>query len=319
MSVSKVCAAFAGAFAAVLAATPCKAQNNPISFEQVMTIGSEGSEPGQFKYIEDFALSKDGHLLVTDAAHAWVQAFDKRTGKFLSRFGGKGEGDHNLEKPEGIAVDAEGHIFVADYNTGYVKKYGPDHRWLLTFSEYGTEPGQTMKSEFMDIHGDRLYLPDAGNHRVNVFDLSGKFLFVFGGPGSALGQLNNPEAARFGPDGNLYVTDLRNDRLQVFDAVGKFLRSWGRSGEGPGEFKSPSGLAIDSQGKVYVAEIGNDRIQAFDKEGRFLAAFGNRGAGSGQFNNLHGLLIDRETDLIYVADTGNHRIQVFKILRSPGH
>ena len=50
------------------------AQDAKIQFEHVMNIGSEGNGEGQFKYVEDFAFSKDGHLLATDAAHAWVQA-----------------------------------------------------------------------------------------------------------------------------------------------------------------------------------------------------------------------------------------------------
>jgi DNA-binding beta-propeller fold protein YncE len=288
-----------------------------LTFEHVMTIGSEGFEEGQFKYVEDFAFSKDGHLLVTDAAHAWVQVFDKRTGKFLSRFGGQGEDDQHLEKPEGIAVDPDGHIFVADYNTGYIKKYSPSYQWLLTFSEYGSGPGQNIKSEFMDIRDGRLYMPDVGNDRVNVFDLSGKFLFDFGGLGTEAGKFKDPEAAKFGPDGNLYVTDLRNDRVQVFDAAGKFLRSWGQTGTGNGEFRSPSGLAIDRDGRVYVAEIGNNRIQVFDKDGKSLGAFGSKGSGPGQFDNLHGLAVDADTGLLYVADTGNHRVQVLRMARLP--
>lgn len=287
-------------------------------FEHVLTFGSEGTEEGQFKYVEDFAFTANGHLLATDAAHSWVQAFDKRSGQFVARFGGKGEDDHNLEKPEGIAVDPSGHIFVADYNTGFIKKYDPSYQWEMTFSEYGSGPGQNMKSEFMDIRDGRLYLPDAGNHRVNVFDVSGQFLFVFGGMGTDPGLFNVPEAAKFGPDGELYVTDLRNDRVQVFTAQGKFLRSWGHSGTGDGEFKSPSGLAIDGDGNVYVAEIGNNRIQMFDKDGNFLTKIGTKGNGIGQFSNLHGLAFDNDAGLLYVADTGNHRVQVFRLARVPG-
>jgi hypothetical protein len=58
-----------------------------VTFEYVTSIGSEGSGPGQFKYIEDFAFAKNGDLLVTDASHAWVQVFDKATGKYVARFG----------------------------------------------------------------------------------------------------------------------------------------------------------------------------------------------------------------------------------------
>ena len=123
--------------AAVVACLLPLGQANAMEFEHVMNIGTEGSGPGQFKYVEDFALSQDGHLLATDAAHAYVQVFDKKTGEFITRFGGKGDDDENLEKPEGISVAPDGRIFVADYATGDVKIYDKDYQWQMTFSEYG--------------------------------------------------------------------------------------------------------------------------------------------------------------------------------------
>jgi len=302
----------AALFATLAMAAMISAQAGEVKFEHVMTIGSEGTEEGQFKYVEDFAFTKDGLLLITDAARAWVQAFDKGTGKFIARFGGKGDEDHSLVKPEGIAVDADGNIFIADYNTGFIKRYDPSYKWTLTFSEYGSDKGQNIKSEFMDIRDGRLYLPEAGNHRVDVFDLNGKFLFDFGGQGAELGKMNNPESAKFASDGKLYVADLKNDRIQVFDKDGKVLKTWGQTGSGRGEFKSPAGIAIDREDNVYVTEIGNDRVQVFDKDGNFLSMWGKKGSAIGEFGNLHGIIVDKGTGLIYVADTANNRVQVFK-------
>jgi DNA-binding beta-propeller fold protein YncE len=296
---------------AVLAlAIPAQAQD--VKFEHVMNIGSEGTGEGQFKYVEDFSFSKGGHLLATDATHAWVQAFDKTTGKFITRFGGKGDDDKHLDKPEGIAVDLDGNVFIADYNTGFVKKYDASYKWLLTFSEYGSEKGQNIKSEFMDIRDGKLYMPEAGNHRVNVFDLNGKFLFDFGGLGAETGKFNVPESNRFSSEGKLYVADLKNDRIQVFTKDGKFLSTWGKTGSGPGEFKSPAGISFDKDDNLYVTEIGNDRVQVFNKDGKFLAMWGKKGSANGEFGNLHGITVDKATGLIYVADTANNRIQVFK-------
>ncbi|MDP6526464.1 MAG: response regulator [Kiritimatiellia bacterium] len=173
------------------------------TFEHVRNIGTKGRGPAQFMYVEDFAFDSQGRLLVTDAAHAWVQVFDKTTGKYISRFGGKGDEDDQLEKPEGIAVDPDGNVFVADYTTGYVKKYDKDFKWLTTFSDYGTQPGQNIKSEFISIYNGLLYLPEAGNHRVSVFDLVGNFKFLFGEFGTGEGQLNNPEAAKANSKGEI--------------------------------------------------------------------------------------------------------------------
>jgi DNA-binding beta-propeller fold protein YncE len=232
-----------------------------LRFEHVMNIGSEGSGPGQFKYVEDFAFTKDGHLLATDAANSNVQVFDKSTGKYMTQFAGKGDGDEHLEKPEGIAVDPDGNIFVADYTTGYVKIYDKNYKWKKTFSEYGAGPGQNIKSEFMDVYDGKLYMAKAGNHRVNVFDLQGNFLFMFGGSGTEPGKLNVAEASKVNSQGKVYVTDLKNDRIQVFNSDGTFIKLWGKTGSAPGDFKTPAGLAIDKHDNIYVTEIGNDRVE----------------------------------------------------------
>ncbi len=71
--------ALAATFGAVLMASiagPGYAQQTQtaavsnMTFEHVMNIGTQGTGEGQFKYVEDFALSIDGHLLASDAAHA---------------------------------------------------------------------------------------------------------------------------------------------------------------------------------------------------------------------------------------------------------
>jgi DNA-binding beta-propeller fold protein YncE len=283
-----------------------------LQFNHVMNIGSEGNGPGQFKYVEDFAFSKNGDLLATDAANSNIQVFDKTTGKYKSQFGGKGDGDEHFEKPEGIAVSPDGAIFVADYATGYVKKFDPNYKWVKTFSSFGEKPGENMKSEFMEVYEGLLYMAEAGNHRVNVFDLEGNFKFLFGGQGTEEGKMNNPEASKISSEGKVYVADLKNDRVQVFTKEGKFLKAWGKTGSGQGEFKTPSGLAIDKNDNIYVCEIGNDRVQVFDKEGKFLTMWGKKGAGNGEFGNLHGIIVDKGTGWVYVADSANNRIQVFK-------
>ena len=135
-----------------MASVAISGQAAELRFEHVMNIGSEGSGKGQFKYVEDFAFSKEGHLLVTDAANSNVQVFDKTTGQYVTQFAGKGDGDEHTEKPEGIAVGPDGTVYVADYTTGYVKMFDKNYKWIKTFSEYGTEPGQNIKSEFMDIY-----------------------------------------------------------------------------------------------------------------------------------------------------------------------
>jgi DNA-binding beta-propeller fold protein YncE len=74
-------------------------------------------------------------------------------------------------------------------------------------------------------------------------------------------------------------------------------------------------VAWDAQGNIYVADgqgdgIGNARVAKFDKDAHFIKSWGYRGTEPGQFNAVRGIAIDAK-GLVYVADGGNKRIQVF--------
>jgi DNA-binding beta-propeller fold protein YncE len=70
-------------------------------------------------------------------------------------------------------------------------------------------------------------------------------------------------------------------------------------------------VAWDAAGNIYVADgYGNARVAKFDKTGKFIKSWGSRGSETGQFNTVHGIAIDAQGN-VYVADSGNKRIQVF--------
>jgi len=95
-----------------------------------------------------------------------------------------------------------------------------------------------------------------------------------------------------------------------------FLIQWGGAGSQPGTFRGPDGVAIDDRGDVYVADTGNNRVEKFDPLGHFLAALGRHGGdgtpgkSDGEFTAPRGVAVDGQGDL-YVADTGNNRIEKF--------
>lgn len=86
---------------------------------------------------------------------------------------------------------------------------------------------------------------------------------------------------------------------------------WRSKGIGDGEFNGPAGLSIDRNDNIYVTDNNNNRIQVFTADGTFLTKFGSQGKAIGQFILPEGMGIYMKTALIYVADTGNYRIQVF--------
>jgi uncharacterized protein (TIGR03663 family) len=140
---------------------------------------------------------------------------------------------------------------------------------------------------------------------------------AFGNTGSGEGQFAAPRAIAAGPDGLLYVADSGNNRIQVLDAEGNFVRAWGSPGSEASQFQEPWGIAVSDAGRVYVSDTWNHRIQVFDLEGDFLFGWGQfmdtRGEPDGESEVFWGprdLALDAEGN-VYVADTGNKRIQKF--------
>jgi DNA-binding beta-propeller fold protein YncE len=248
----------------------------------------------------------DGWLLVADPGLQVVHVFNLKRATYAQAFelpGGR------LASPVGVALDPErGWIFVADsienqifvFDTGghYVGRFGVG---LLRVSGLA-----------WDRERHRLLAADTGHHRVVVYDADGKQAAVFGERGDGAGQFNFPTHVALAPDGTIYVSDALNFRVQAFDPDFKPLRQVGHLGEVVGSFSKPKGVAVDSGGRLYVVDGIYDVVQLFDPEGRLLMFFGGSGSQAGQFWLPAGIAVAGPD--IFVADTRNRRVQVFRLL-----
>ena len=147
---------------------------------------------------------------------------------------------------------------------------------------------------------------------------------VIWGEGAALGHFQMPRDIEVGPDGSIYVVDSGNDRIQKFAADGRFVAAWGKESSiddeagTPQGFFEPWGLAVASDGAIYVADTWNHRIQKLDSEGNLTSFWGLYGQygpddplGQSAFYGPRDAAIG-PGGRIYVADTGNKRVQVFE-------
>jgi len=131
------------------------------------------------------------------------------------------------------------------------------------------------------------------------------------------------------PQDNIWVTDKGSDVVVKFNPQGRISMVFGRkqeaSDDGTGPLKEPNpplppedglfrqvtDVAWDSAGNTYISDgYVNSRVAKVDKDGNWLMSWGEPGIKAGQFNTPHSLAIDA-LDNVYVADRGNHRIQVF--------
>jgi len=105
--------------------------------------------------------------------------------------------------------------------------------------------------------------------------------------------------------------DPYEDNMTVLAAA----RIIGDSGVEPGQLLQPRGLAAAPDGSLYVADAGNHRIQHFSAEGDLLQVWGSFSGEDGEpdpgtFNDPWGVTTDQD-GRVYIADTWNHRVQIF--------
>ena len=140
-----------------------------------------------------------------------------------------------------------------------------------------------------------------------------------------------PHGLHVDDDGNVWVTDSQGNEAgtkghQVikFSPEGEVLLTLGQAGQpgsGPGQLNEPCDVITAPNGDIFVSdghsgqspdppEGRTGRILKFDSEGNFIKEWGEIGFRPGQFRTPHALEFDSQGRL-YVADRGNHRIQVF--------
>jgi DNA-binding beta-propeller fold protein YncE len=164
----------------------------------------------------------------------------------------------------------------------------------------------------VDPRDGRVFVADTAAHRIVVFDAQGRQRREFGQRGGAPGEFNFPTHLALNGEGRLLVTDSLNFRVQEFDESGAPRRQFGRLGDRLGDFSKPKGVAVGRDGRIYIMESYFDHLLVFDPDGRLLLPIGGNGTAPGRFNLPAG--VAAHGDLVYVADSYNRRVQIFRAL-----
>jgi sugar lactone lactonase YvrE len=304
--------------------------------------GTSGSTDGigtaaSFHSPNGIAADGAGNFYVTDMNTNLIRKISS-TG-VVSTFAGSGAyGNANgvgtsasFRSPAGVAVDASGNVFVADWENHTIRKI-TSAGVVSTFAgsgSVGSADGTGTAASFnypFDIAIDAsgtLYVSDQGNHSIRKITTSGE-VTTLAGSGSAgyldangtAAQFNNPSGLTVDLFGDLLVADLSNNRIRkVSTSSGILVTTYSTN-----TFNQPSGVAFDGYGNLYITEQGGNRIQKLTAAGiaTSLAGSGVTGSADGlgilsSFNTPSRIVSDGTSGL-YVTDRINNKIRKITLI-----
>ena len=154
------------------------------------------------------------------AAKDGVYIFDNE-GKYIERWGQKGDKRVQFNFPNGIATDPDHEvIYVTDSLNRRLVALEPSGKVKWTLGAPDVEgqiisPLQLPRSVTVGPYG-LVLVSDTFSHRIDVFDKDGKLVSVFGERGTNDYELNFPEGMALTADRRLYIVDRGNNRLQAW-------------------------------------------------------------------------------------------------------
>ncbi|GAB5406282.1 MAG: NHL repeat-containing protein [Aureliella sp.] len=217
------------------------------------------------------AFAQDGSLLVADTHYFRMLVYSTEGKLDESRtIGGEhGDAPGQFHFVTDVVQDKRNHYFIGQYGQiDHIQEFSPDGEYLQTFGSQGSEPGQFSRPQCLTLAADgKLWVADACNHRVQIFDVSeskARLVDVWGRSGKKAGEIQYPYGLVFDSDGTILISEFGNHRVQRFDPDGNSLELWGASGSNPGQFDSPWALTLDSTRRLHVLDSLNHRVQSYD-------------------------------------------------------
>jgi DNA-binding beta-propeller fold protein YncE len=203
--------------------------------------------------------------------------------------------NHTIGETVGVSKNSKGHLFVYsrtgnggsarggtaaqlfefDENLKFVKQWGPDN--------YAASFAHSVRVDRLD----NVWMVDEGSSMIVKFDPQGNVKMTLGRKPEAIDYLE-----RF------VERDEKNTERYPVGAMGTFNRE--------------TDIAWDAQDNMYISDgYGNSRFVKIGKDGTWIKAVGTHGNGPDQFSTVHSIAVDKQAGLVYVADRGNQRIQVY--------
>ena len=249
-----------------------------------------------------------------------------------------------LAAPEGVAVDAQHNVYIADTGNHRIRKLTAATGMITTIAGTGTgsstgDGGQAAAATLFSpaslalTSSGLLYISERGGHRIRCITLSTGVITTVAGSGVAgyigdgasatAARLNAPNGIFVNATGELFIADTTNHRIRKVSAgiitTVAGTGTAGLSGDGgpatSAQLSSPYGVAITATGNLLIADTGNSRIRQMSGTtmttiaGTTSGFSGDGGtATAAKMTAPRRLLVLSNGDIL-ISDFGNHRVR----------
>jgi hypothetical protein len=285
--------------------------------------------------VDGLTVTPNGDLYISDAGNRRLRRVANDTG-FITTVLGNGTawfcGNSTprrgscIDTPQGIAVNAQGVVYISDSGNGRIRKVDPGSGLLTTiagsgaFAGHSGDGGPAINASFgaepqglaLDSLGN-LYIAGGLDHRVRRIDASTGTITTIAGNGAAgysgdggsalLASFDNPTDLVVDAAGNVYVSDSNNHRVRRIDAASGVISTVAGSGLTTGELGDggtatlarivePGSLAIDLSGNLLVVDDAQPRIRKVEIAAGLISTIAGDGTAQPTSRGDNGPAID---------------------------